>query len=155
MELVLPREPSAHGATYGKLAVDDQHECETLEDTIREQIGVPVEHWKIPGATAIPAGRYRVTIDFSKRFKRLMPHILDVPGFDGIRIHAGNISAQTEGCILVGRGRQDFGKTLSTETSAPVPGVVMSIPAFDSLWTLLRVAFSRGEEIWITIRNPL
>lgn len=154
MEIILQREPSADGATYGKLSVDSQHECETLEDVIRERIGFPVEQWKIPGETAIPDGRYKVTIDFSSRFKRLMPHILDVPGFTGVRIHAGNTALQTEGCVLVGRARQDFGSSLSTEEHKAVPGLVMSISAYDSLFALLKVAFSAGEEIWITVRNP-
>ncbi len=70
--------------------------CNTLEDCVRP------DSIKIPGQTAIPAGEYKLILDYSEKFKKIMPHILDVPGFSGIRIHSGNTEADTEGCILVG-----------------------------------------------------
>lgn len=76
-----------------------------LEDKVREIPGKPVEDWKVKGATAIPMGRYRVVISPSNRFKRLMPELLFVPGFTGIRIHSGNTEADTEGCLLLGTSR--------------------------------------------------
>ena len=97
MKLVLQRGPSTAHSTPGELSVDGVFECYTLEDVVR-----PV---KIAHETAIPAGVYKVIIDMSQRFQRLMPHVLDVPGFTGIRIHAGNTDKDTEGCILVGRQR--------------------------------------------------
>lgn len=92
------------GSTYtvGKLYVDGVYQCFTLEDKVREQEGVDVSKWKVSGTTAIPTGTYKVTIDYSNRFQKEMPHVLDVPGFEGIRIHSGNTSKDTEGCILLG-----------------------------------------------------
>ena len=101
MNLTLIREPSTAHSTPGTLLVDDKFECYTLEDVVRAA--------KIAGETAIPAGTYKVIIDMSNRFKRLLPLVVDVPGFAGIRIHPGNTDKDTEGCILVGTSRsKDF-----------------------------------------------
>ena len=81
--------------TVGKMYVDGIYECYTLEDAVRNGT-------KIIGKTAIPIGEYKLIIDASTRFKQDMPHILDVPDFTGVRIHAGNTSADTDGCILLG-----------------------------------------------------
>ena len=81
--------------TVGKMYVDGVYECYTLEDAIRNGT-------KIIGKTAIPIGEYKLIVDASARFKQDMPHILDVPNFTGVRIHSGNTSADTDGCILVG-----------------------------------------------------
>ena len=81
--------------TVGKLYINGVYECFTLEDAVRNGT-------KIIGKTAIPIGTYKLIIDASTRFKQDMPHILDVPDFTGVRIHAGNTSADTDGCILLG-----------------------------------------------------
>lgn len=83
-------------STIGEMSVDGVFECFTLEDVIRPG-GL-----KVWGETAIPEGGYDVAINMSSRFKRLMPQLLNVPGFEGIRIHAGNTDVDTHGCILVG-----------------------------------------------------
>lgn len=82
--------------TIGTLSIDGLFVCYTLEDVVRPP-GI-----KIPGDTAIPEGEYEVIIDWSNRFQKFMPKLLDVPDFEGIRIHPGNTHKDTSGCILVG-----------------------------------------------------
>ena len=81
--------------TVGRMYIDDVYFCYTLEDKVREGE-------KVNGQTAIPTGTYNVIIDVSTRFGKQLPHILNVPNFTGVRIHAGNTSKDTEGCILLG-----------------------------------------------------
>lgn len=94
MKIRLERRTLTDKSTIGMLFVDDRLECYTLEDVVRPE--------KIAGVTAIPAGTYKVIINQSARFKRLLPLLIDVPGYAGIRIHPGNKAEDTEGCILVG-----------------------------------------------------
>jgi hypothetical protein len=97
MKLFLERDIFTDTATTGRLSIGMDFECYTLEDVVRDI--------KIKGETAIPYGTYEVIINWSNRFQRPMPLLLNVPGFEGIRIHAGNTAADTEGCILVGQSR--------------------------------------------------
>lgn len=111
MNLILKREYFGDTFTIGKLYKDDQYIGYTLEDKVREVVGMPVETWKQFGNTAIPTGTYKVLITMSNRFKMKLPQLLDVPGFSGVRMHTGNSSADTEGCILVGSvwdGKSDW-----------------------------------------------
>lgn len=94
MELKLVRETFTQDSTIGKLYMNDVFFCFTLEDKVRDV--------KIPHITAIPAGRYEVVISYSNRFKQLMPLLLNVPNYEGVRIHWGNYAADTDGCILLG-----------------------------------------------------
>lgn len=119
MELKLIRETYTEDSTIGKLYVNDVFHCFTLEDKVRDV--------KIKNVTAIPAGRYKVVVDFSNRFKQLMPLLLNVPNYLGVRIHTGNYSKDTEGCILVGstkavnfigNSKKAYAKLLSTITKA-------------------------------------
>lgn len=128
MNLVLQREILSDQSTIGKLSiVDGGFIAFTLEDVLRDH--------KIDGITAIPAGRYRVVLTMSQRFKKVLPILLDVPNFTGIRIHSGNTSLDTEGCILVGMER---GKDC----------VLRSREALKLLMEKLE------GEVWITILNP-
>lgn len=102
MELTLQRRPSTKRTTIGDLSINGVFFCYTCEDIVREVEGQPVESWKVKGETAIPAGRYKVGLVNSSRFGENTFSIEDVPGFEVIRIHSGNTSADTEGCILVG-----------------------------------------------------
>jgi hypothetical protein len=133
MNLNLERDVCGADCTLGKLSIDGTFEAFTCEDVVRT--GLP----KIPSKTAIPAGRYRVIITHSPRFKRSLPQLVNVTGFDGVRIHPGNDAGDTSGCILVGRMR--------TPT-----GVAASRLAFDVLFQEIANAIDSGEEVWITIR---
>lgn len=97
MDLRLERLWLAPLDTIGTFLIDGLFECFVLEDQVREP-GV-----KVPGQTAIPVGRYEVIITPSQRFKEDLPLLVGVPGFEGVRIHAGNTHEDTEGCILVGQ----------------------------------------------------
>ncbi len=106
MNLVLKRVHQGGDFTIGKLydstSFGDKFICYTLEDKVRQVENQPVEQWKVQNQTAIPRGTYPVTITLSNRFKVNLPLLGNVPGFTGIRIHSGNSSKDTEGCILVG-----------------------------------------------------
>lgn len=101
MKLLLKRLHKTDNSTVGELYVDGKFECYTLEDKEREV--------KIKCETAIPKGEYKVIINLSNRFKILLPLLISVPNFEGVRIHPGNTNHDTEGCILVGTTRsKDF-----------------------------------------------
>lgn len=108
MNLQLKRVFVGNGYTIGHLSIDGVLFCDTLEDIPRD---VKVMH-----ETSIPKGKYTVIITPSKRFKRNMPLLLNVPGFEGIRIHSGNTAADTSGCILVGKNSEKGKLTDSRET---------------------------------------
>ena len=83
-------------ATLGELFINGKRFSYTLEDVVRGK------GQKVFGATAIPAGTYPMVLNISNRFKKLMPLLIGVPGFEGVRIHGGNSHKDTLGCILVG-----------------------------------------------------
>jgi hypothetical protein len=134
MEMKLTRSTLTRQSTIGMLFLDGSTvpECYTLEDVVR------APGTKVPGRTAIPAGTYQVTIDNSVRFRRPMPHVLDVPYFTGVRIHSGNTAADTEGCILVGR-------------RPAADAVLDSRSAFLQLFTKLERAIAGGQTVTLTI----
>jgi len=94
MKLKLVRGKATAISVEGRLYVDDVFECFTVEDRPRDK--------KVYGMTGIPKGIYDVIITISNRFHKRLPLVLGVPGFEGIRIHSGNSSKDTEGCIIVG-----------------------------------------------------
>ena len=131
MNITIRRERSTAKSTTGVLKAGD-FQCFTLEDVVRDK--------KIHGETAIPAGVYKVVVNFSPRFRKALPLLLDVPGFAGIRIHPGNKAGDTEGCILPGltRGTDWVGQ---------------SAIAFSALLTRIRAALAAGENVTITIED--
>lgn len=105
--------------TIGKLYINGEYFCDTLEDKVRDlnKNGVfDNGEKKIYGQTAIPYGTYNVKWTYSNKFKKYMPLIENVPSFAGIRIHAGNSSADTQGCVLVGENKA-VGKVLNSKNT--------------------------------------
>ena len=150
MELEIKRIARRETYTIGRLYIDGKYFCDTLEDKdrgLRQDMPVSViRATKRKGITAIPTGRYRVTLavqspKFSKRAiyqfcNGYLPRLINVPGYDGVLIHIGNTANDTEGCILVGKNTQ-VGKVLE------------STATFKALYAKLQVA--KGD-IYITIK---
>lgn len=138
MYIQLVREYYTKNSTEGKLFINGEFECYTLEDTDRnlEDGGE-----KIYGKTAIPKGVYEIEITYSPRFKEDMPLLLNVKGFEGVRIHSGNKPEDTDGCILVGtensRGGDDW--------------IGQSKKAYKKLFSKILKAEERDERVTIEI----
>lgn len=136
MKLQVERGASGTTSTIGKLYVDGVFFAYTLEDVDRQ---LESGGTKIKGQTAIPKGSYKVVIDFSNRFQKQMMHVLDVPQFEGIRIHAGNTDKDTEGCILLGKVRSDNAVFNSRDTVA-------------ALFDKVRAAIDAGQEVNLEVK---
>ena len=102
MKLKLKRIFKGEKYTIGRLYIDDVFFCDVLEDKVRDLS----KEEKVWGQTAIPEGTYKIIINYSNRFKRDLPLLLNVPQFEGIRIHPGNTEVDTHGCLLVGINSQ-------------------------------------------------
>lgn len=133
--------PIDYPYTIGKMYIDGEYFCDTLEDRVRDinkNGKFDNGEVKVAGETAIPYGRYQVVVTMSPRFKRELPRLLNVPNFEGILIHRGNTASDTAGCILVGENKVK-GK------------VINSTPYEQKLVSILKEIQNKGEEIWITI----
>ncbi len=130
MKLQLTRKTYTKNSTIGDLEADGKFQCFTLED--------PVRPAKIAGTTAIPAGTYNVLITWSNKFKKDMPLLDDVPGFEGIRIHSGNTAADTLGCVLVGK-------------SKATDSIASSRIAYDELFALIKKERDAGRAVSMKI----
>lgn len=119
MKLNLKRDLLNNSYTLGQLFIDDKFFCYTVEDVIRDKNNdgdlKDEGESKVYGKTAIPKGKYNIVLSMSNRFKKIMPEILNVPEFSGIRIHSGNTALDTEGCIIVGTVRTSNGVGLSRD----------------------------------------
>ena len=152
MELILERIAKRKTYTIGRLCIlekvideystgtAERYFCDTLEPTWRDYKNGA---YKVKGRSAIPEGRYAVVISYSPKFKAWLPILLGGPEFNrkwqGIRIHAGNCSEDTEGCILVGKNRE-VGKVLDSRIWV------------HRLKQKIVEAKDRGEAVWITIK---
>lgn len=135
MKLVLKRDVFGDTFTLGSLAADGKHLGFTCEDTDRR---MEDGHEKVKGQTAIPRGKYSVILSFSHRFQRVMPEVLEVPGFTGIRIHGGNTSDDTLGCPLLGIQRTQKGVAKCKEVN-------------ERLINLIELAEEHGEDVTLEI----
>lgn len=135
MDIRVIREHYTPDCTIGRLLIDGEFECYTLEDGIRTN--------KVYGETAIPAGTYPVKITHSPAFRCQLPLLENVPNFAGIRIHPGNTKKDTLGCILVGRTWAAGSDTIGA-----------SRVAFNALFARLQEALSAGERVTLSVEQP-
>lgn len=156
MEILLRRIARRPTYTIGRLYIDGRYFCDTVEDTDRDlnrNGRFDNGEAKVYAQTAIPNGRYRVTMNvqspkFSQRTEYnwwrvngrygYLPRLLDVPHFEGILIHAGSSARSSAGCIIVGR-------------NTVVGGVTDSMATCKKLYPILKAAADRNEQIWITV----
>lgn len=133
MKLTLKRKFYTSSYTIGDFYVNGNFFCNTVEDTVRELPATCPDtskghnctcKEKVYGKTAIPAGTYKVTVEYSPRFKRNLPRLHDVPHFVGILIHSGNTAADSAGCIIVGDNTAKGTVTNSRATSDKLNGIL-------------------------------
>lgn len=138
MILRLVRNKGTAGFTEGKLYVDGEFECYTVEDADRR---LETGGTKVQDKTAIPRGKYKVILSMSNRFKKVLPEVLNVPQFKGVRIHSGNSSKDTEGCIIVG----------SVNDRNDDDWVGGSRVAMNRLMPKIEDALAVKEEVWLEV----
>lgn len=120
MEIRVKRIARKDGYTIGQMSLNNEYFCDTLEDTdrgLKSTMSVDeILAKKRKGITAIPTGKYDVILTFSPRFKRVLPLLLNVKCYEGVRIHAGNTAEDTEGCLLVGENKER-GKVINSRAT--------------------------------------
>lgn len=135
MKLTLKRIALRSTYTIGRLYVDGNYFCDTLEDTVRDlnkNGKFDNGEKKVYAKTAIPYGTYEIKWTYSPRFKKYTPQLMNVPSFAGIRIHAGNSSTDTEGCLLLGENKK-------------VGMVLNSRATINKFYPLIKEACSKGK----------
>jgi len=117
MKITVKRTARKQAYTIGKMYIDGKYFCDTLEDTdrgLRQDMPLSdIQRIKVMHQTAIPSGVYKVIVNMSPAKQRLLPRLLNVPGFEGILIHRGNTAVDTSGCILVGENKE-VGKVINS-----------------------------------------
>ena len=147
MELFVIRKYFKEKYTIGRFYQEDKILCNTLEDKIRDLQDLNHDgdftdpgEGKVYGETAIPCGRYKVVVTHSSKLKRRLPLLLNVPGFTGIRIHAGRNHKWTEGCILVGDNEKK--------------GELVNGPYYETvIVNMIDEVSAKSEDTYITIKE--
>lgn len=141
MELLIERKWLKDNYTIGRLYINGTFFCNTLEDKVRDinKNGVfDNGEYKVYSQTAIPYGEYEVVVNYSPKFKRELPRLLNVPHFEGILIHRGNKPEDSAGCILVGENTKK--------------GMVLNSTKYENkIVKLLKEAQNKKEKISIKI----
>lgn len=142
MEIRVKRIARKDGYTIGQMSLNNEYFCDTLEDTdrgLKDTMQVnEILAKKVKAQTAIPTGKYDVILTFSPKFKRVLPLLLNVKCYEGVRIHAGNSAEDTEGCLLVGENKAK-GQVLNSRAT------------FERLMAILLECEKRKEKVTITI----
>nr|DAW29516.1 MAG TPA: hypothetical protein [Caudoviricetes sp.] len=142
MEIRLKRIARKDGYTIGQMSLNGDYFCDTLEDTdrgLKDTMQVnEILAKKRKGVTAIPTGKYDVVLTFSPKFKRVLPLLLNVKGYEYIRIHHGNFPSSTDGCLLVGENKER-GKVINSRAT------------LERLMSVLLECEKKKEKVTITI----
>ncbi len=144
MEVIVKNPVKTNSTTISRCYIEGVQQCFILEDKDRG-LTQTMPLWRIKlikifGKTAIPAGRYQVIVNYSQRFKKDMPLLVNVPGYEGVRIHPGNSEFQTEGCLLPG-------------TSTSTDWINESVKAFEPLFKKIKDAIASGQKVFITLER--
>lgn len=142
MEIIIKRIAKKSNYTIGKLYIDGKYFCDTLEDKDRglnDNMSVDkILSIKVKHETAIPTGTYNMNITYSPKFKKQLPLILNVKGFEGIRVHSGNTDKDSSGCVILGQNKV-VGKVINSRVTC------------DKFNTTLTGAKNRKEKITLKI----
>ena len=153
MEIKVDRRYKKPTYTISNVFIDGEWFCNFMEDRDRgltsDMSLAQIRSIKVAGETAIPSGRYAVTLKVkSPKYAAMktyasfcggyMPRLLDVTGFDGILIHPGNYATDTQGCLLPGLNKRKG-------------AVLDSVATFKRMYERLKAASDRNEKIYITI----
>lgn len=143
MEIIVKRIAKRDKYTIGRFYINGSYVCDTLEDKDRgltdSMTEDDIKKIKVYGETAIPTGTYTVIYNYSNKFKKMMPLLVDVKGYAGVRIHSGNTPSDTLGCILLGDNKE-VGKVLNSRATC------------NKVYPVIEKAYKAGEKITITIK---